>query len=317
MIPIRYDALDLIACPICQCNQFNPVTVRFDSGPIVKCVACKHIYLNPTLPSEVLDKIYSEEYFSEDETEVMDRVEYWFNDPLGPYSYALDLLEQQGGLQAKQVLEVGCGTGRFLHACQQRGAQVTGIDPSPYARTLACKNFGLNVLPLTLQQMMTDQRASRAVFNIICSFEVIEHVPQPDHFVRALASLLAPGGWLILSTPNFYLFHLMGAAAPVVRNWPEHLHFFEPDSLEPLITQNGLSIVEITTLAPLNYSQRVKQQIMQVSTAQTIWRLLRRSRALRALKDAVFLLVAHKSQAADRLCLNGTCLFAIARKAEF
>ena len=78
---------------------------------------------------------------------------------------------------------------------------VTGLDASPELIAVAarpCRAHGASrstIAPATLQEL-------EGQFDLVTCMEVIEHVADPPAFVDALAERLAPGGLLILSTPN-------------------------------------------------------------------------------------------------------------------
>jgi 2-polyprenyl-6-hydroxyphenyl methylase / 3-demethylubiquinone-9 3-methyltransferase len=243
----------------------------------------------------------------------MHMVDEWFHDPRGPYQYALNAIEHAGGFHKQRVLEVGCGPGRFLSECRQRGATITGIDRSPTAVRLAKQYFDLDLVPKTLEEVM-HEGGSPGVFDLIFAFEIIEHVSQPAAFIQLLSGLLAPDGQLFVSTPNFHLFTLMGNAAPAVRQWPEHLHFFDPPSLARCLERGSGRVVHCTTLSPMSSGDRQKQVLNSNPAIARVWRLARRVKRLVAWKDKVFARLARRQQEADTQGLTGTCVLGVVGK---
>ncbi len=301
-------------CPLCDSKSFSLVTIRFDSGRIVRCAECGHTYLNPTLTDEMLSAIYQSYHASEDDSLLMETVEAWFRDAKGPYQYALDFVERWGGFGGKRVLEVGCGPARFLHECRGRGAHVSGVDISPGAVRLAKQRFNMEVICQAVEDAMGNGRLRRSAFNMVFAFEVVEHVKKPGSFVEALYELLEPGGLLFVSTPNFHLFHFMGGAAPAVSQWVEHIHFFDPLSLANLIRRHNFEIVVHTTLNPLTYGDRLKQVFVTIPSVNRIWRRLRGIPPLYSAKEMIFrLLDKHKTEG-DAKAWNGTCVMLIGKK---
>src|SRR5438105_15833021 len=97
MRPIDYNDLPTISCPGCNSTQFDIVTTRFDSGRIVACKTCGHIYLNPTLTDDMLAAIYDSYHIAENEQAMMEMITGWFSDPQGQYQYSLNLIKVWGG----------------------------------------------------------------------------------------------------------------------------------------------------------------------------------------------------------------------------
>ena len=311
---IDYGSLPLILCPICEAEEFTAITWRFDTGRIVRCSACGHYYLNPPLSDEQLNAIYAAYFTDESDEALLQTAENWFLDPQGPYQHTLDAVERAGGFHKKRVLEVGCGPGRFLDECRRRGAIVTGVDRSPAAVRLAKQHFTLDLVLKTLEEVTHEGGFLSNSFDLIFAFEIIEHVRKPLAFIQSLSALLAPEGWLFVSTPNFHLFTLMGSAAPAVRQWPEHLHFFDLLSLSHCLERGSCRVVSCSTLSPMSYGDRQKQMLSINPMIARFWRLARRVRWLVTWKDKVFAQLVRHQQEADMKGLTGTCLFGVAGK---
>lgn len=99
---------------------------------------------------------------------------------------------------AASYLDVGCGFGFGVDfATLELGLAARGIDPGPLAR-VGTRMLGLDIIAAELGEAeLADGR-----FDVINSCEVIEHVTDPAGFVHVLRAHLAPGGVLMLSTPN-------------------------------------------------------------------------------------------------------------------
>ena len=140
-------------------------------------------------------------------------------------------------------LEVGCGYGFGLdYAINTRGWVGRGIDPAPLA---ALGRDALH-LPVELRYLRDDDEA-RGTIDVVLGSEVIEHVTSPSGFVRTLRAMLAPGGVLILTTPNGLDIHpgappgvLIPLLSPCL-----HLTIQTPDSLRGLLTQAGFGHIQI------------------------------------------------------------------------
>jgi len=94
-----------------------------------------------------------------------------------------------------KVLEVGSGAGEFLKRLRTRGVDGYGLEINSASRK-KCLQDGLKVHTIKLSGLRTSS------FDIVCAFQVLEHVPQPLEFLRECVRILRPGGRLILATPN-------------------------------------------------------------------------------------------------------------------
>ena len=87
---------------------------------------------------------------------------------------------------------------------QSAGGSVTAIDASPEmlkTAKLHALESGLTIdyVESHAEELVTSHAAA---FDVVTCFEMIEHVPEPMETLKALAALVRPGGWLILSTIN-------------------------------------------------------------------------------------------------------------------
>lgn len=119
-----------------------------------------------------------------------------------PWYYQKDKWEhRQAGdyIGRKQtVLEIGCGTGEFLELAQAKGAIPAGIELNPDA-VQACQKKGLNACLQTIEE---HSQKDGKVYDVVCSFQVLEHLTQPAVFIKEALGLLKTGGLLIVSVPN-------------------------------------------------------------------------------------------------------------------
>ena len=96
------------------------------------------------------------------------------------------------------ILEIGAASGYFVRAAMQAGLTLRGIELNGAAVAIS-QQEGLPVEQLNLQDAVELYRQS---FDGICSFQVLEHVPNPKQFIDAAVQLLKPGGTLIFCVPN-------------------------------------------------------------------------------------------------------------------
>jgi SAM-dependent methyltransferase len=106
-----------------------------------------------------------------------------------------------GGLELPnpaQILEVGCGPGGNL-AMLQRFGEVTAVEPDGASRAYAAERAGIQVEDGLLPDGLPFEPAS---FDLVCAFDVIEHVDEDAASVAALGRLVKPGGYLATTVPG-------------------------------------------------------------------------------------------------------------------
>lgn len=100
-----------------------------------------------------------------------------------------------------RVLDAACGVGYGAHHIAQRAREVIGVDISPAAVAYARERY---VLPnLSFQSGdVTDLPFDDGSFQMICSFETIEHIEDPGAALDEFQRVLSPDGLLVISTPR-------------------------------------------------------------------------------------------------------------------
>ncbi len=189
--------------------------------------------------------------------------EAWW-DPAGPLRtlHAINPLRvayiaQRVSLAGKRVLDVGCGGGILAEALAQQGAHVTGIDRAAEALMAARRHAAQSGVTVDYREVAVETVAneSPATFDVVTCLEMLEHVPQPEAIVNAVATVLKPSGVAFFSTlnrtPKAYLFAVLGAEY-LLRLLPIGTHdyrrFIRPSELEAACRQAGLVMQELIGL---------------------------------------------------------------------
>jgi 2-polyprenyl-3-methyl-5-hydroxy-6-metoxy-1,4-benzoquinol methylase len=98
----------------------------------------------------------------------------------------------------QQVLEIGCGSGDFLKKLLALGHTGVGLEINQKAIRLA-RDKGLDVTLGTIEKYA---ESSSREFDVVCAFQVLEHLSDPLAFLRSSLQCLRPGGLLIFAVPN-------------------------------------------------------------------------------------------------------------------
>jgi ubiquinone/menaquinone biosynthesis C-methylase UbiE len=116
--------------------------------------------------------------------------------------------------RGKRVLDIACGEGYGAAALAKAGASsVIGVDVSADVCDHALHKYGLDARPGNAQAIPLPDRS----IDLVVSFETIEHVDNPNVFVRECARVLTTEGMLIVSTPNRPIYSREGTPNPFHR----------------------------------------------------------------------------------------------------
>jgi 2-polyprenyl-6-hydroxyphenyl methylase/3-demethylubiquinone-9 3-methyltransferase len=157
-----------------------------------------------------------------------------------------------GGLQGKQVLDIGCGGGILSDAMARKGAHVLGVDLSTKAlkvaqlHALEAQTPNIQYREVSAEALAAEQPAQ---YDVVTCMEMLEHVPDPASIVRACSQLVKPGGWVFFSTlnrnPKSFLFAIVGAEY-VLNLLPKGTHeyakFIKPSELASYARSAGLDL---------------------------------------------------------------------------
>ena len=157
-------------------------------------------------------------------------------------------------LADKRALDVGCGAGLLCEPLARLGAAVTGVDAADENVAIATAHARAMGFAIAYHQgELAD--LPLGTFDLVTCMEVLEHVADKPAFVAQLAAHLAPGGVLVLSTPNRTLASraLLVGAAEAVGAVPRGTHdwndFVTVEELEALLGGAGLEVGEMRGIA--------------------------------------------------------------------
>ncbi len=135
----------------------------------------------------------------------------------------------------KEVLDIACGIGYGSHLLSQQARRVVGVDVDPATISCARDKYSAPNLNFLAGDCGHIPIPGQAVFDLIVSFETIEHVAADvqKSFLSEVKRLLKPGGLFLVSTPNKHL-----NTPPSTLPNPYHLHELTPDDFKLLMRQH-------------------------------------------------------------------------------
>ena len=239
-------------CAICKtegnCRELYPATIGDEAFQpslfsarrtpdrvhyrIVKCLACGLVRSDPVARAEDLAGLYRQSSFNySDETGNLNRT----------YGRYLDRLE---GLDARKgsLLEIGCGSGFFLAEALRRGyPSVSGVEPAVEAVEKASPEIRSGIRTDIMHRGLFEPGS----FDVICMFQVLDHLPDPAAVLEECFRLLNPGGVLLAINHNVEALsaRLLGERSPIID--VEHTYLYSPGTMRRLFEQSGYRVVEL------------------------------------------------------------------------
>jgi len=233
------------SCPNCGDKNIILVfsakdyTVSGERFEIWECKNCTQRFTQNIPGKEEIGKYYqSENYISHSDTS-KGLINYIYHKVRKrTLAQKRKLIENATGKKTGKILDVGCGTGAFLHAMANAKWNITGLEPDSKAREKALELYGLQ-----LEQIEKFYSLPVQTFDAITMWHVLEHVHDLHDYINQLKKLLKPGGKLFIAVPNYTSYD----AAIYKEFWaaydvPRHLYHFSPESMKKLLNTHGLKI---------------------------------------------------------------------------
>lgn len=232
---------DFVTCNSCASTGADHL-FRAKGYDLVRCTACALAYIANPPSAEELKVLYSAgaSYHaalcdpSSETFATQDRIA------------VRHLAETRRSVKRGRLLDVGCSIGQFAARAKAAGFAASGLEMNEASAAFARAHYGLEVAEGTIH----DAPQEAGSLDVLTMFDVIEHVPDPLGDLKKAWDLLAPGGTIVLSTPNIDgLFPR--ASLPIAKKldyWPHpeppyHLYQFSARTLGAMLEQAGFAHV--------------------------------------------------------------------------
>jgi len=229
-----------LKCSICGSYKIEKKFSQTANNAVFKCTECGTEFLFPQLSDGELKLLYSENYYKawglqgEHENEATKKMK------MATFSLSIKLIQKYR--PNGRLLDIGCATGYLLEVANQAGYETYGIEISEYSSTIAKKKFGdKNIFCGTLEECDFEKN----FFDAITMTDLIEHVRNPQNVLNEAASLLKPGGILLITTPDDSTMSnkLFG------KKWPhyktEHFFYLNHKSIKMLADKCGFNLLDL------------------------------------------------------------------------
>jgi SAM-dependent methyltransferase len=233
-----HEKVRTISCNLCGGRRYRKYLTAKDYS-FVKCAGCGLVYQNPQPVFDDLKYRYGQGYF---EYELRNEENFFNLMKLGlqdiRFFELTEGVEQQG-----LFLDIGCATGMLLAFLRDRGWGVHGVELCRESAEYGISGKKLDIFIGTLEEAAFPG----AHFPVIHFSHLIEHVPDPRHFLSEVNRILRPGGYAVIVTPN-----IDGLQARLFRErWrsaiADHLTLFSRRTLRRILMESGFEILKTVT----------------------------------------------------------------------
>jgi len=236
------------SCPVCKSNELVEVflvkdyTVSGEYFSIEKCKTCTLLFTQNVAEQNEIGRYYaSENYISHSDTQagLVNKLYHLIRKKT--LQSKKRLIEGETEKSNGNILDIGCGTGAFLHTMKTEGWKITGLEPDENAREKAKILYGIEPQPSNNIFNLPDYS-----YDAITMWHVLEHVHELHEYIGQLKNMLTDKGKIFIAVPNYTSYDAQHygefwAAYDV----PRHLYHFSPAGMKRLVEQHGLTIKKI------------------------------------------------------------------------
>lgn len=220
---------------------------------IIQCAICSFKHAVPIPILKEVENFYRKDFYGKEYPLYLKRHREdlkWWN---LAYSDRYETFEKIMSPGRRRILDIGSGPGFFLLRGKERGWKVFGIEPSLQAVEHS-RALGLNVR----NDFFTARTAKYlGKFDVVHLSEVLEHIPNPIELLKLARGLLNPGGLICVISPNDYnpFQHALRVVCRYKPWWvdpPEHVNYFDFNSLKNLLSRSGFKVILKETSFPMD-----------------------------------------------------------------
>lgn len=255
-----------IICPACK-NKIGKVLFNKSGFAFEECPQCGTLYANPRPSEEVFNNYYSS----------APSVQFWATHfykqteesrrkfLIRPKAERVnEIIHEYSSLAGSDdcILDIGAGYGVFceeLADINNNTPEVICVEPSPGLQEV-CRKKKIPTIGKFFGQVTRRDLGNKRIV-AATSFELLEHLANPDHFILKCHEILPEDALLILTTLNWHGFDLQ-----VLRQRsrsiqpPAHINFFTSGSVQTLLKRHGFKVLEVTTPGKLDVDIVAKQK---------------------------------------------------------
>lgn len=239
MIEYEFDE-KIKKCIVCGSHDIRDDKVDFKKIKISRCNVCGFQFMNPQYTDGYLSEYYSQYLDDED-------FDLWHEALLEGHHFYFSLLEKY--TTPGKVLDIGCGNGYLLEAAISRGWSARGYDVDEKSTRAVSERLGIEV---NHGDFLSGDVGDG--YDLVTMHQVLEHLKEPNKYLKKIHSLLKTDGHLFVAVPNIkslssrlkYYLEQKGLRRKNIGKYYDtahHVLYFEPQTLVSLLDNHGFRVV--------------------------------------------------------------------------
>lgn len=234
-----------VPCPYCK-ERGSDLDFNLNGFHHHRCESCRTIYVSPRLSDSCIAELYSDEYYNEMYTRSMLPVFEKRKALIGRSKYR-QTVECWGRDGTGRLLDIGAGIGEVTDVFREEGWETHAIEMNPVAVDWLRQRGHSQVFHGPL-----DAYPGADKFDVIMAWGVIEHVIDPDVFLRKVLGMLNPGGLFVSEVPHgeSLLVEVSGKTGldpKRILMGEQHIVLFSTEAYTDLHARNGFELVRRQT----------------------------------------------------------------------
>lgn len=212
---------------------------------IYKCSSCKLVFIKPMLSESELNELYPQDYYAYQDFQEKSSALQWIN---RRFILKTGTRDPRFGKPGK-MLDVGCGSGKFLYNKREKGWETYGVEVNKKAAEFGRNNAGLNIFGGNLLEAGFESET----FDYVRSNHSFEHITNPSEVLNEMYRILKPGGKLMIGVPN-----INGLCARVFgKYWwylgaPVHPYNYSDKTLPELLVKHRFKVEKVVYNSDFN-----------------------------------------------------------------
>lgn len=214
---------------------------------MVTCKKCGLLYSNPILKEKYIDKLYTQSTVPL-HNDLINASEIYFG-------YMKNLLNKIS--KKSHILDIGCGNGFFLSRLRRSGYKnVFGVEPSKKAVKFLPNGISKKNIKIGLYKR---SMFPKEAFDLICFFQVFDHLVDPNKFLRDCFYNLKKGGYVfaLLHNTDSLSLKILQDRSPIID--VQHIYLFNKNNISTIFRKNGYEVEKVfTTFSRYSLSYWIK-----------------------------------------------------------